>query len=109
MAWSGKRETENNNNDDDDNDNNNDDNDDDNKMLMVLYLIRLAIIGRVRVGVVAHRLEHGGDVLHVLKSVQSVSQGCQMALFQTKNPDLDKFWRVLQWKMLVYLMAIWYV
>jgi hypothetical protein len=30
-----------------------------------------------------------------------------MACFQTKNPDLGKFWRVLQWKMLVYFMAIW--
>jgi hypothetical protein len=29
--------------------------------------------------------------------------------FQTKNPNLDKFWRVLQWKMLEYLMAIWYI
>jgi hypothetical protein len=42
--------------------------------------------------------------------------------FQTKNPNLDKFCRVLQWKMLVYLwsfgifyshmvyfMAIWYI
>jgi hypothetical protein len=29
-------------------------------------------------------------------------QGCQMAYFQTKNPDLGKFWRVLQWKMLVF-------
>jgi hypothetical protein len=27
--------------------------------------------------------------------------------FQTKNTNLGKFWRVLQWKLLVYLMAIW--
>jgi hypothetical protein len=25
---------------------------------------------------------------------------CQMVYFQTKNPNLGKFWRVLQWKML---------
>jgi hypothetical protein len=25
-----------------------------------------------------------------------------MVCFQTKNPNLDKFWRVLQWKMLVF-------
>jgi hypothetical protein len=31
-------------------------------------------------------------------------QGCQMACFETKNPTLGKFWRVLQWKMLVYFM-----
>jgi hypothetical protein len=34
-------------------------------------------------------------------------QGCQMAFYQTKNPTLGKFWRVLQWKMLVYYLAIW--
>jgi hypothetical protein len=34
-------------------------------------------------------------------------EGCQMAYFQTKNPNLAKFWRVLQWKMLVNYMAIW--
>jgi hypothetical protein len=33
--------------------------------------------------------------------------GCQMANFQTKNPNLGKFCRVLQWTMLVYFMAIW--
>jgi hypothetical protein len=33
----------------------------------------------------------------------------QMAYFQTKNPDLGKFWRVLQWKMLVYYTAIWFI
>jgi hypothetical protein len=35
------------------------------------------------------------------------TRGCQMAYFKTKNPNLGKFWRVLQWKMLVYLLAIW--
>jgi hypothetical protein len=34
-------------------------------------------------------------------------QGCQMVCFQTKNPDLGKFWRALEWKMLVYFMTIW--
>jgi hypothetical protein len=34
-------------------------------------------------------------------------QGCQMVYFQTKNPDLGKFWRGLDWKMLFYFMAIW--
>jgi hypothetical protein len=28
-------------------------------------------------------------------------------IFQTQNPHLDKFWRVLQRKMLVYFMVIW--
>jgi hypothetical protein len=30
-----------------------------------------------------------------------------MVCFQTKNIDLGKFWRKLEWKMLVYLMTIW--
>jgi hypothetical protein len=33
--------------------------------------------------------------------------GCQMACFQTKNPNLGKFWRVLQYKMFVYFTDIW--
>jgi hypothetical protein len=34
---------------------------------------------------------------------------CQMVYFQTKNRNLDKYWRALQWKMLVYFMDIWYI
>jgi hypothetical protein len=30
-----------------------------------------------------------------------------MVYFQTKNPNLGKFWSVLQRKMLVYFVAIW--
>jgi hypothetical protein len=30
-----------------------------------------------------------------------------MAYFEIKNPNLAKFWRVLQWKMLVYFKSIW--
>jgi hypothetical protein len=33
--------------------------------------------------------------------------GCQMVCIQTKNPNLGKFWRALEWKMLVYFTAIW--
>jgi hypothetical protein len=32
-----------------------------------------------------------------------------MAYFQTKNPNLGKFWRDLQLKKLVYFKAIWYI
>jgi hypothetical protein len=32
--------------------------------------------------------------------------GCQMAHFETKNPNLGKFWRVLQWTMLVYFIVM---
>jgi hypothetical protein len=36
-----------------------------------------------------------------------------MVYFQTKNPNLGKFWRAFEWKMLVYnhleyFTAIWY-
>jgi hypothetical protein len=38
-------------------------------------------------------------------------QGCQMVWFQTKNPNLGKFWRASDWKMfsghLEYFMEIW--
>jgi hypothetical protein len=34
-------------------------------------------------------------------------QGCQMVYFQTKDPNLGKFSRVLQWKTLVYFMDVW--
>jgi hypothetical protein len=30
-----------------------------------------------------------------------------MVCFQTKNPNLCKFWRVLRWKMLLYFMNTW--
>jgi hypothetical protein len=32
-----------------------------------------------------------------------------MEYFQTENSNFGKFWRVLQCKMLVYVVAIWYV
>jgi hypothetical protein len=35
-----------------------------------------------------------------------VQQGCQMVYFETKNPNLGKFWRTLEWKMLIYFMGI---
>jgi hypothetical protein len=30
-----------------------------------------------------------------------------MVYFQTQNPYLGKFWKVLQWNMFVIFMAIW--
>jgi hypothetical protein len=41
------------------------------------------------------------------KAAMDEKQGCQMAYFQTQSPILGKFWRVLQWKILVYFMTIW--
>jgi hypothetical protein len=37
----------------------------------------------------------------------AAAQGCQIANFQTKNPNMGKFRRDLQWKMFVYIMVIW--
>jgi hypothetical protein len=45
---------------------------------------------------------------HAINAAQNPNQGCQMVYFQTKNPNLGKFWRVLQWKTLVY-MSTWYI
>jgi hypothetical protein len=30
-----------------------------------------------------------------------------MVCFQTKNPNLGNFWRILQWKMTVYFIDTW--
>jgi hypothetical protein len=34
-------------------------------------------------------------------------QGCQIAYIQTKNTNLVIFWRALEWKRLICLMANW--
>jgi hypothetical protein len=36
-------------------------------------------------------------------------RGCQMVYFQTKNPNLGKLWKALEWEMLVYFMPNWYI
>jgi hypothetical protein len=56
-------------------------------------------------------------VLTLYYQVCTYIQDCQMVCFQTKIPNLGKFWRVLQWKMLVYVfyghlvhvMVFWYI
>jgi hypothetical protein len=50
-------------------------------------------------------IEHSSSVCTYILCGQR--QGCQMVYFQTKNPKSDKYWRVLQWKMLKYFWAIW--
>jgi hypothetical protein len=46
--------------------------------------------------------------MHVYTEYKGGSErGCQMVCFQTKNPNLGKFWRVLDWKMFIYFMDIW--
>jgi hypothetical protein len=41
-----------------------------------------------------------------LRRYRLPAQGCQMVYIQNKNPTLGKFWRALDWKMLIYFMAI---
>jgi hypothetical protein len=41
------------------------------------------------------------------RCLPSTYQGCQMVCFITKNPNLGKFWRAIEWKMLVYVMVNW--
>jgi hypothetical protein len=36
-----------------------------------------------------------------------MKQGCQMVYFQTKNPNMGKFWWAVEWKKLAYFMTIW--
>jgi hypothetical protein len=47
--------------------------------------------------------------IYGLNPTRPSQQGCQMVYFQTKNQNLCNFWRVLQWKMVVYLNKIWSV
>jgi hypothetical protein len=37
------------------------------------------------------------------------NQCCQMVYFQTKNPNLGKFGKILQWKFLVFLWLLFYL
>jgi hypothetical protein len=32
-----------------------------------------------------------------------------MVYFDTKNPNVGTFWRVLEYKIFVYVMKIWYI
>jgi hypothetical protein len=43
----------------------------------------------------------------IKEQTPALVQGCQMDCFQTKNPNLGKFWRALAWKILLYFMPIW--
>jgi hypothetical protein len=49
----------------------------------------------------------GREDIFVCSVAAGSELGCQMVCFQTKNTNLGTFWRVLRWKMLVYIMAIW--
>jgi hypothetical protein len=51
-----------------------------------------------------HTADWNREMKRLLSVQPHLKQGCQMARFQTKNPNLGKFGIVLQWKMLVYFM-----
>jgi hypothetical protein len=48
-----------------------------------------------------------GELRGVNLRPSAATQGCQMVCFQTKNPNFGKFWRVLEWKMMVYFIDSW--
>jgi hypothetical protein len=51
------------------------------------------------------KLPNGSRNLGDVKTISP--QGCQMVYFQTKNPNLGKFRRALEWKRLGHSMTIW--
>jgi hypothetical protein len=58
------------------------------------------LFGRKYLSISQHRSRtkiFGGEMNH----------GCQMVYFQTKEPNLGKFLRALEWKMFVLCMVIW--
>jgi hypothetical protein len=46
-------------------------------------------------------------VTAITPKTTSLFQGCQMFYFQTQNPNLGKFWKAFDTKMLIYFMDIW--
>jgi hypothetical protein len=50
---------------------------------------------------------HSTETHEHKQTFHSPEQGCQVACFQTKNPNLGKFWRALDWNMLIFFMVIW--
>jgi hypothetical protein len=48
-----------------------------------------------------------GDAGQPTSKNLAYNQGCQMVCFQTKNPNLGRFWRTVDWKMFKYFMTIW--
>jgi hypothetical protein len=54
-----------------------------------------------------HATLHKPNVgFNFLSKIGDLDQGCQMVHFQTKNPNLGKFWRAFDWEMLIYFLAI---
>jgi hypothetical protein len=67
----------------------------------------LVLYAKTKLAALPYTLARFDLSTHILKVclASSRGQGCQMVYFQTKNPKMGKFCRVLPWKMLVYFMA----
>jgi hypothetical protein len=79
---------------------------------VLVYCIQknLATLLSTRHGSRCHgRVESWRRMVMGQTSVGLLHQGCQMVSFQTKNPNLVKFWRALDREMFIYFMAIWNV
>jgi hypothetical protein len=49
---------------------------------------------------------HFGMLYHETFGYPALNQGCQIVYFQTRNINLCKFWSALDWKILMFFMAI---
>jgi hypothetical protein len=56
--------------------------------------------------IAALEVEYSNKLKKGMHRKTDVEQGCQMVCFQTKNPSLGTFGRVLLWKILVYFMTM---
>jgi hypothetical protein len=78
-----------------------------------MYICRRVkpIFGNERLEKVGTHLLWYGFVPTAVKQIVGtlIDRGCQMVYFQTKITILGKFWMGLNWKVLVYLMALWSV
>jgi hypothetical protein len=44
---------------------------------------------------------------HIVPRIDRCVTGLPDGTFQTKNPNLGKFWRALEWKSLLHSIATW--
>jgi hypothetical protein len=66
------------------------------------------VFERTRELMKTHQIRPTKQTLFVHKNLDFSSYtGLPDGVFLTKNPNFGKFWTALEWKMLVYFMAIW--
>jgi hypothetical protein len=76
-----------------------------NPSLHTFTLARLSLVGHT----IPKPLERLKETVQRLRLAYRAQSGLPDGLFSNQNTNLGKFWRVLEWKMLVYFMTIWYV